>query len=81
MSKERERIINKQKYKRSEQVRSMLDNKKMSSLTKERRDTDHSSRAQPMHHNEHAYQPPPFKDINLASIINSTTGKDYEATL
>jgi ethanolamine utilization protein EutQ (cupin superfamily) len=45
MSKERERIMTKQKYKRSEQVRSLLDNKKMSSMGKnERRDTENSNR-------------------------------------
>lgn len=45
MSKERERIMTKQKYKRSEQVRSLLENKKMSSMGKpERRDTEHSNR-------------------------------------
>lgn len=45
MSKERERIMTKQKYKRSEQVRSLVENKKMSSMGKqERRDTENSSR-------------------------------------
>jgi hypothetical protein len=45
MSKERERIITKQKYKRSEQVRSLIENKKMNSMGKDRRDAENSNRA------------------------------------
>jgi hypothetical protein len=45
MSKERERIITKQKYKRSEQVRSLIENKKMNSMGKDRRDTEICNRA------------------------------------
>jgi hypothetical protein len=40
VAKERDRLMTKQKYKRSEQVRSLLENKKMSSITKlEHKDT------------------------------------------
>jgi hypothetical protein len=82
MSKERDRIITKQKYKRSEQVRSLLDNKKMSSSGKERRDTENSSRL--LHGRDPEGVPASkahFKEINLSTIINSNSGKEYEITL
>lgn len=45
ISRERERLINKQKYKRSEQVRSVIEQKKMSSISKiERKDTEPNPR-------------------------------------
>lgn len=82
MSKERERIITKQKYKRSEQVRSLLDNKKMSSSGKERRDTENSSRMQLGRERDGpAGSKGSFKDINLSTIINSNSRKEYEITL
>lgn len=80
MSKERERIITKQKYKRSEQVRSLLENKKMSSTGKERRDTENSSRMQVGRERDGPGKTS-FKDINLTTIINASSGKEYEITL
>ncbi len=77
MSKERERIITKQKYKRSEQVRSLLDNKKMSSTGKERRETENSSRMLPGRNQDPTGSKHSFKDINLSTIINSNSGKEY----
>jgi hypothetical protein len=75
-------VITKQKYKRSEQVRSLLDNKKMSSSGKERRDTDNSGRLmQTRDADVGTTNKTQFKEINLSTIINSNTGKDYEITL
>lgn len=80
MSKERERIITKQKYKRSEQVRSLLENKKMSSIGKEHRNTENSNRIQ-VGRDRDAPEKSSFKDINLSTIINANSGKEYEITL
>lgn len=80
MSKERERIITKQKYKRSEQVRSLLENKKMSSIGKEHKNTENSNRIQ-VGRDRDAPEKSSFKDINLSTIINANSGKEYEITL
>jgi hypothetical protein len=85
MSKERDRMMTKQKYKRSEQVRSLLENKKMSSMGKERRDTENSSRVFLGNRTNDAdgekTHKQPFKEINLTTIINSNSGKEFELTL
>lgn len=45
ISRERERMMSKQKYKRSEQIRSVLESKKMMSISKlERKNTENSVR-------------------------------------
>lgn len=81
MSKERDRIMTKQKYKRSEQVRSLLDNKKMSSVGKERRDTENSSRAVQGGRTNTLdgaqTNKASFKEIDLSTVINSNSGKEH----
>ena len=59
-------------------MRSLLDNKKMSSSGKERRDTESSGRLiQTRDVDPVATNKSQFKEINLSTIINSNTGKDY----
>lgn len=57
----------------------------MSSIGKDRRETENSSRAiQGTRPNDPDALPtnkPHFKEINLSTIINSNTGKEYEITL
>jgi C4-type Zn-finger protein len=81
VSRERDRLLAKQKYKRSEQVRSLMDNKKMSSITKiERKDTDHSSRM--LDPSLPKQRPvPDFRDLNLETVINPHPQKHHEVTL
>lgn len=81
VSRERDRLLAKQKYKRSEQVRSLMDNKKMSSITKiERKDTDHSSRM--LDPSLPKQRPPPeFRDLNLEAVINPHPQYHQEVTL
>lgn len=63
-------------------MRSLLDNKKMSSSGKERRDTENSGRLmQTRDADVGTTNKTQFKEINLSTIINSNTGKDYEITL
>jgi hypothetical protein len=80
ISRERDRIIHKQKYKRSEQVRSVIDNKKMSSISKlERKATEPSTRLQHIYsaveierHRVPEKRREPFADLSLEALINTS---------
>ena len=89
ISRERERAINKQKYKRSEQIRSVMDNRKLSSIPRvERKETE------PSHRLNHIYssisvennkrtpkQKEPFTDLSIEALINTSDGDENEITL
>lgn len=90
VARERDRLMTKQKYKRSEQVRSLLENKKMSSITKLEQ-KDNASRRKLINiyqstdsescNSKPVKQHSLFKDLNLESIINPHSQSEDEITL